>query len=115
MQSTVTNINIVFSVLRNLREKEGAKHHVQLSVALLLMLLVSLVLVALNSEATSVEYGGCILVSIFVHYFALVAVMWMGAEALLVFQKVVVVFVRITTKYIVTVSLICWCKLTSVS
>ena len=49
-------------------------------------------------------------VSVLVHYFTLVAVMWMGAEALLMFQKLVIVFVRITTKFIVTVSIICWSK-----
>ena len=49
--------------------------------------------------------------SLLVHYFTLAAVMWMGAEALLMFQKLVIVFVRITTKYIVTMSIICWSKL----
>ena len=34
--------------------------------------------------------------------------MWMGAEALLMFQKIVIVFVQITAKFIVTVSVICW-------
>jgi len=38
-------------------------------------------------------------------------VMWMGAEAVLMFQKVVIVFVNITTRYIIVVSSICWCKL----
>ena len=60
-------------------------------------------------ERTSV-YGGCVTVSVFIHYFTLVAVMFMGAEALLMFQKLVIVFVQITTKYIVIVSLVCWCK-----
>ena len=50
-------------------------------------------------------------VSVLVHYFTLVAVMWMGAEALLMFQKLVLVFVQITTKYIIIVSIICWGKL----
>ena len=50
--------------------------------------------------------------SLLVHYFTLVAVMWMGAEALLMFQKLVIVFVQITTKFIVFVSIICWSKLT---
>ena len=97
-------------MFRKLRKKDGAEHHIQLSIALLLMFLVSLVLVTLSSGTGSVPYGGCVSVSVLVHYFALVAVMWMGAEALLMFKKVVTVFVRITTKYIVTVSLICWCK-----
>jgi len=49
-------------------------------------------------------------VSALIHYFTLVAVMWMGAEAVLMFQKLVIVFVRITTKFIIAVSLVCWCK-----
>ena len=56
------------------------------------------------------EYGGCVLVSVLVHYFTLVAVMWMGAEALLMFQKLVIVFVRITTSYVFAISLVCWRK-----
>ena len=53
-------------------------------------------------------------VSVLLHYFTLVAVMWMGAEALLMFQKLVIVFIQITTRYIIIVSLVCWCKLTKV-
>jgi len=55
-----------------------------------------------------------VLVSVLIHYFTLVAVMWMGAEAVLMFQKLIIVFVRITTRYIVAVSLICWRKFPSV-
>ena len=73
-------------------------------------MIVSLVLITLSPGNTGVIYGGCMTISVLVHYFALVAVMWMGAEALLMFRKVVIVFVRVTTKYIVTVSLVCWCK-----
>ena len=46
--------------------------------------------------------------SLLVHYFSLVAVMWMGAEALLMFQKIVIVFVQITAKFIIIVSVIYW-------
>ena len=55
-------------------------------------------------------YGSCMLVSVLIHYFTLAAVMWMGAEAVFMFQKLVIVFSQTTTKYIVTVSLVCWCK-----
>ena len=47
-------------------------------------------------------------VSVLVHYFTLVAVMWMGAEALLMFQKFVIVLFQITTRYIITLSLVSW-------
>jgi len=56
------------------------------------------------------NYGGCVAVSALIHYFTLVAVMWMGAEAVLMFQKLVIVFFQITTKFLVAVSLVCWCK-----
>ena len=55
-------------------------------------------------------FGGCVAVSALIQYFTLVSVMWMGAEAVLMFQKLIIVFVQITTRYIVTVSLVCWCK-----
>ena len=47
-------------------------------------------------------------VSVLIHYFTLVAVMWMGAEAVLMFQKIVIVFARISMRYIFAISLICW-------
>ena len=46
------------------------------------------------------NFGGCVAVSVLIQYFALVAWMWMGAEALLMFQKLVLVFFRATTQYI---------------
>ena len=54
-------------------------------------------------------------VSALVHYFAVTSVLWMGAEALLMFHKVVIVAIDfthniVTTKYITTVSIICWSK-----
>ena len=77
---------------------------------MLFMLTVSLALVALSVQNVTDPYGGCVMVSILVHYFTLVAVMWMGAEALLMFQKLVIIFTRITTKFMVYVSIICWSK-----
>ena len=58
-------------------------------------------------------YGGCVAVSATIHYFTLAAVMWMGAEALLTFQKFVIVFRsrQLTTKYITIVSIVCWGEL----
>ena len=95
-------------IFRKLRQKDITKYHIQLSLAILLMLVVALVLVGLSATNVIALYGGCVTVSVLVHYFTLVAVMWMGAEALLMFQKVVIVFYRITTKFIVFVSIICW-------
>ena len=75
------------------------------------MYMLTLILVVFSAEKVTTIYGGCVTLSLLVHYLTLVAVMWMGAEALLMFQKLVIVFVRITTKFIVIVSLICWSKL----
>ena len=90
---------------RKLRNRDATKFHVQLSLALLGMLTVFVT----GIDRTEV-FEGCVAVSVLIHYFTLVAVMWMGAEAILVFQKLVMVFTQITTRQIVIVSLICWCK-----
>jgi len=90
---------------RKLRERDPSKFHIQLCIALFCMLIVFVS----GIDRTS-NYGGCVAVSALIHYFTLVAVMWMGAEAVLMFQKLVIVFVRITSKFIIAVSLVCWCK-----
>ena len=90
---------------RKLRIRDASKFHVQLCLALLGMLLVFVV----GIDRTEV-FGICVTVSVLIHYFTLVAVMWMGAEAILIFRKLVIVFVNITTRFIVIVSLICWRK-----
>ena len=103
-------ISVVRLLFRNVRQKDISKFHIQLCLAILLMLIVSLAFVVISAETLPALYGGCVFVSLLVHYFALTSVLWMGAEALLMFQKLVIVFVRTTTKYIVILSIICWCK-----
>ena len=49
-------------------------------------------------------------VSALIQYFTLAAFMWMGAEALLLFSKLIIVHVRITAKHIIATSAICWSK-----
>ena len=105
MLAKVSRYTVNLLIRRTLRKRDASKFHVQLCIAMFCMLLVFVV----GVEKTSV-YGGCVTVSVLIHYFTLVAVMWMGAEALLMFQKLVIVFVQITTRYIVIVSLVCWCK-----
>ena len=95
---------------RKLRQRDASKFHIQLSLALFCMLIVFVV----GIDKTSM-YGGCLTVSVLIHYFALVSVMWIGAEAVLMFQKLVIVFGETTTRFIVSVSLVCWCKLVSVN
>ena len=74
------------------------------------MYILTLILVVLSAERVDTIYGGCVSLSLLVHYFTLAAVMWMGAEALLMFQKLVIVFIRITTKFMLLVSIVCWSK-----
>ena len=52
----------------------------------------------------------CVAVASLIHYFTLVSVMWMGAMALLMFQKLIFAFEKATFKYVLLVSLVSWCK-----
>ena len=52
----------------------------------------------------------CITVGVLLHYLILVSWMWMGAEAVLLFRKLVIVFKKSTTLCIVIVSIVCWGK-----
>ena len=79
--------------------------HIQLSIAMFFMLL--FVLVGLDRTETEI---GCTIMSLFIQYFTLATVFWMGAEALLMYKKLITVFGKITVKYFVIVSLVCWCK-----
>ena len=99
---------ILTTLCRKLRTRDATKFHVQLSIALFFMLLVFII--GIDRVPPEYAYGGCVTVSALIQYFSLVAFMWMGAEALLMFQKLVIVFIQITTKYIIAVSLVCWCK-----
>ena len=90
---------------RKFRQRVATIFHVQLCVALFCMLIVFVC--GINRTAV---YGGCVAVSALIHYFTLVAVMFMGAEAVLMFQKLVIVFGSTSTKFFVAVSLICWRK-----
>ena len=88
---------------RKLRERDATKFHMQLCIALFLMLLVFVIGI---DETDNNE--GCITVSVLIFYFTLVSFMWMAAEALLMFQKLVIVFVHITPRYITAISILCW-------
>ena len=90
---------------RKLRPRDVTKFHLQLSIALFCLLLVFMVGIERNENEIV-----CTAMSALIHYFTLAAVLWMGAEAVLMFQKLIIVFGSITVKFFVTVSLICWCK-----
>ena len=90
---------------RKLWRKDVSKFHVQLALSLIFMLVVF----AVGIDRTE-NKAGCITVGVLLHYLILVAWMWMAAEALLLFQKLVIVFTNVSLKYLITVSVICWGK-----
>ena len=75
---------------------------------MLFMLTVSFILVVYSAQGFPIIYEGCVAISVLVHYFTLASVMWMGAEALLMFKKLVLVFSEVTAKFIISVSIVCW-------
>ena len=97
-----------FIALRKLRQKDASKFHIQLYLSMLFMLSVSFVLVVYSAKDFPIN---CVAISVPVHYFSLVSVMWMGAEALLIFKKLVLVFSKVTRKFIISVSIVCWSML----
>ena len=91
-----------------MRERDASKIHVQLCLALLLMAVIYIV----GIERTENEVV-CTIMSTLFHYLALAAVFWMGAEAILMFKKLVIVFGSITKTFHIVLSLICWGMLSS--
>ena len=51
---------------------------------------------------------GCTVVSVLIQYFTLASVFWMGAEAVLMFKKLIIVFGAVSRKFLISISLICW-------
>ena len=53
----------------------------------------------------------CTVSSAVILYFILTSMFWMAAEAVLMFKKLVAnVFGVVSLKFVIAVSLICWCK-----
>ena len=88
---------------RKIRQRDASKFRIQMCVAMLLMLLVFTVGVERTENSI-----GCTIASVLIQYFTLASVFWMGAEAVLMFKKLIIVFGNVTTKFIVAISLICW-------
>ena len=88
---------------RKFRQKDVTKFHLQLALSMTLLLLV-----VIPSGLIMDIKQACITVGILIHYLLLVTFMWMLAEAVLMFHKLVIVFTKLTVKYIVIVSVICW-------
>ena len=97
------------SIYRKFRDRDATKFHIQLSIAIFFALLVLLA----GGDRTEVV-GGCIAASVLIHYFNLVSILWMLAEALLMVQKLAFVFIQITKKVIIITSLLCWYKFSTI-
>ena len=93
------------ALYRKLCQRDVSKFQIQFCVSLFFMLIVF----ASGINRTQV-YGVCVTMSALIHYFTLVTWMWMGSLAVNMYQKLVIVFVHISTRYIIAVSLVCWCK-----
>ena len=91
---------------RKLRERDVSKFHIQLAVSMLLMLLVFVAGIGQTQNT-----AGCVTVGMLLHYLLLVIWMWLAAEALLLFQKIVVVFIKVSVKHLIIVSIVCWGEL----
>ena len=69
------------TLCRELRQHDASKFHAQLCIAMFGMLLFFLV----GIDRTETE-AGCTIMSLFIQYFTLASMGWMGAEAVLMFQ-----------------------------
>ena len=87
-------------ICRKIRKKEASKFHIQLSIAMFFMLLFFLVGIRRVEHKIS-----CTVFSLLIHYFTLASVAWMGAEAVLMFHKLIIVFGHV---HLVVISVVAW-------
>ena len=102
----VFNYATIYTLCRKMRQRDVTKFHFQFAIAMFCLLLIFMIGIDRNENEIV-----CTAMSALIHYFTLATVFWMGAEAVLMFQKLIIVFGEITVKYFMTVSLICWCKI----
>ena len=85
---------------RKIRQKEASKVHAQLCIAIFFMLLFFLI----GIDRTENEIA-CTFFSLVIQYFTMASVAWMGAEAVLMFHKLIIVFGHI---HMLLISIITW-------
>ena len=85
---------------RKIRQKEASKFHVQLCIAIFCMFFFFLV----GIDRTESEVG-CTIFSLLIQYFTMASVALMGAEAVLMFHRLIIVFGRM---HLAIVSVIAW-------
>lgn len=86
-----------------MRVRDITKFHIQLCIALMAMLFVFLIGVDRTEDEVACTFMSCVIL-----YFALTAVFWMGAEAVIMYKKLIIVFGSISLKFIIIVSATCW-------
>lgn len=86
-----------------MRTRDITKFHVQLCISLIALLVVFVA----GVERTEHEVV-CTLMSCVILYFALASVLWMGAEAVFMYKKLIIVFGSVSRRFVVTTSIICW-------
>ena len=88
----------VFAFFRNLRQSEPRKVIIQLSTSLLCLYLTFIILFAIDKHHSydpnckTDATVGCITLAVVLHYFTLTTVMWMGVEARMLYNYLVVIF-----------------------
>ena len=100
MHCKCPDLNSIGCYCRKIREKEASKIHVQLCIAIFCMFFFFLV----GIDRTESEIG-CTICSLLIQYFTMASVALMGAEALLMFHKLIIVFGHV---HLVLISTIAW-------
>ena len=100
----VTGDNLVlylsYLILRDIRRQEESKFHLQMCIAMFFMPLFFLI----GFDRTENEIN-CTIYSLLIQYFTMSSVSWMGAEAVLMFHKLIIVFGRL---HLVLISIVAW-------
>ena len=79
------------------------KFHIQLCIALIALLVVFLVGIDRIENKVACTFMSCVIL-----YFALSSAFWMGAEAVVMYKKLIVVSGSISTRFVIILSVICW-------
>ena len=100
----VFSLSLSLSPHRKLRQRDSTVLRIQFCIAMILMLI---------SFAAGIErvqlFEVCVTISALIHYLTLVSLLWMAAEALLVFQKAII-STNVSRKFFFIVTIVCWCK-----
>ncbi len=104
----LTTYSGIFLMCRKLRLLDITYFQVQFCISVLGMLLTFMI----GIDRTEIE-GICTFMSSLLQYFVLSSMLWMAAQALLMFRKLVLVFGIISKRFLLITSLICWSKLTN--